>query len=84
MATMSEEEKAEFFKQMQARRANQPLLQCKMGAPESNINWKEIKAALDEQDFEAVWTVEREQEYDGKDRYTCIKEDLEWLKANIE
>ena len=81
MATMSEEEKAEFFKQMQARRANQPLLQCKMGAPESNINWKEIKAALDEQDFEAFWVVEREGFYDEHDK--CIAEDCAWLHENI-
>ena len=55
--------------------------QCKMGAPESNIDWKEIKAALDEQDFEAFWIVEREGFYDEHDK--CLAEDSAWLKANI-
>lgn len=27
-------------------------VQCPMGAPESNMNWQDIKDALDEQDFE--------------------------------
>ena len=56
-------------------------VQCKMGAPESNINWKEIKAALDEQDFEAFWVVEREEFYDEHDK--CIAEDCAWLHENI-
>lgn len=30
-------------------------VQCPMGAPESNMNWQDIKDALDEQDFEAFW-----------------------------
>lgn len=57
-------------------------VQCKMGAPESNIDWKEIKKALDEQDFDAFWVVEREGFYDEHDK--CIAEDCAWLKANIE
>jgi sugar phosphate isomerase/epimerase len=56
-------------------------VQCKMGATESNINWKEIKKALDEQDFEAFWIVERESFYDDHDK--CIAEDCEWIKVNI-
>ena len=56
--------------------------QCKMGAQESNIDWKEVKAALDEQDFEAVWIVEREGFYDD-DHDKCLREDCEWLRANI-
>ena len=57
-------------------------VQCKMGAPESNIDWKEIKKALDEQDFEAFWVVEREGFYDEHDK--CIAEDCAWIKANIQ
>lgn len=55
--------------------------QCRMGAPESNLDWKEIKKALDEQDFEAFWVVEREWFYDEHDR--CIWEDCEWLRKNL-
>jgi sugar phosphate isomerase/epimerase len=56
-------------------------VQCKMGAPESNIDWQEIKNALDEQDFEAFWIVEREEFYDEHDK--CIAEDCAWIKENI-
>ena len=56
-------------------------VQCRLGAPESNINWQEIKNALDEQDFEAFWIVEREGFYDEHDK--CLADDVEWLKANI-
>lgn len=57
-------------------------VQCKMGAPESNIDWKEIKKALDEQDFDAFWVVEREGFYDEHDQ--CLKDDCAWLKTNIQ
>lgn len=53
--------------------------QCKMGAPESNLDWKEIKNALDEQDFDAFWIVEREGFY--SDRDVCLAEDCAYLKA---
>ena len=56
-------------------------VQCKLGAPESNLDYQEIKNALDEQDFEAFWVVERENFYTDHD--TCLKEDCAWLKANI-
>ncbi|MBR2122642.1 MAG: sugar phosphate isomerase/epimerase [Lachnospiraceae bacterium] len=56
-------------------------LQCRMGAPESNINWNDIKAALDEQDFEAFWIVEREGFY--ADRVSCLTDDYRWLTENI-
>ena len=55
--------------------------QCRMGAEESNIDWQEIKNALDEQDFEAFWVVEREGFYDDHDK--CLQEDVAWLKENI-
>lgn len=57
-------------------------VQCKMGAPESNLDWKEIKKALDEQDFEAFWVVEREGFYDDHDK--CISEDCHWLMDNVQ
>ena len=56
-------------------------VQCKMGAPTSNMNWQEIKNALDEQDFEAFWVIEREGFYDEHDK--CIAEDCAWLKEHI-
>ena len=52
-----------------------------MGAPESNMNWQDIKDALDEQDFEAFWVVEREGFYDEHDK--CIADDAKWIKENI-
>ncbi len=56
-------------------------VQCQLGAPESNMDWKEIKNALDEQDFEAFWIVEREGFYDDHDK--CIADDCAWLTENI-
>ncbi len=61
--------------------ADRAIVQCMMGAPESNLDWKEIKAALDEQDAEAFWIVEREEFYDDHDQ--CIKDDCAWIEANI-
>lgn len=56
-------------------------VQCPMGAPASNMNWQDIKDALDEQDFEAFWVVEREGFYDEHDK--CIADDARWIKENI-
>lgn len=56
-------------------------VQCKLGAPESNINWQEVKNALDEQDIEAYWIVEREGFYDDHDK--CLAEDAQWLAENL-
>ena len=56
-------------------------VQCKMGVQESNINWVEIKKALDEQDFEAAWIVEREGFYGDHDE--CIRDDCQWLIEHI-
>lgn len=70
-----------FTKSMEAD-AGRFTVQCKMGAPESNIDWKEIKKALDEQDFEAFWVVEREGFYDEHDK--CLADDCAWLKENIQ
>ena len=57
-------------------------VQCKLGAPESNMDWQEIKNALDEQDLEAFWVVERENFYDDHDK--CLAEDCTWLKEHIQ
>ena len=79
-----EERKAfvEGFNKMLAPVHDRTLrLQCRMGAPESNINWNDIKAALDEQDFEAFWIVEREGFY--ADRVSCLTDDYRWLTENI-
>ena len=55
--------------------------QCPMGAPDSNIDWKEIKRALDEQNIEAFWIVEREGFYGEHD--ACIEEDCAYIMNNI-
>lgn len=57
-------------------------MQCPMGAKTSNIDWKEIKKALDEQDFDAFWVVERENFYTDHDQ--CLADDCKWLRENIE
>ena len=57
-------------------------VQCKLGAPESNMDWQEIKNALDEQDLEAFWVVERENFYEDHDK--CLAEDCAWLKEHIQ
>lgn len=57
-------------------------VQCRMGAPESNMDWKAIKEALDEQSFEAFWVVEREGFYDEHDK--CIADDAKYVKENIQ
>ncbi len=71
----------EGFKERSAANAGRFQVQCKMGAPESNINWQDIKDALDEQDFEAFWIVEREGFYDEHDQ--CLVDDCRWLHENV-
>ena len=55
--------------------------QCAIGDPRSNIDWTEIKRALDEQSFEAFWVVERENFYTEHDE--CLRQDCAWLMENI-
>ena len=69
------------FQERAAANAGRFNVQCRMGAPESNINWQEIKNALDEQDFEAFWIVEREGFYTDHDQ--CLQDDVDWLHENI-
>ena len=48
------------------------------------VDWKAVKAAADAQwDGEVLYVVEREASYGGKDRITCLAEDLAWLKENL-
>ena len=48
------------------------------------VDWKAVKAAADAQwDGEVLYVVEREASYGGKDRVTCLAEDLAWLKENL-
>lgn len=47
------------------------------------VNWKAIKAAADAQRDGVIYVVEREANYGGKDRISCLKEDIAWLKANV-
>ena len=80
------EERKKLLEQFQARMMENTgkqtfEVQCKMGDPYSNMNWQDIKDALDEQSFEAFWIIEREGFYDEHDK--CIAEDLEYLKANV-
>lgn len=56
-------------------------VQCKMGAPESNIDWQEIKNALDEQGSDAFWVIEREGFYDEHDK--CIAEDAAYIHEHV-
>ena len=57
--------------------------QCALGAPESNLDWQEIKKALEAQNIgEIVWIVERENTYAGT-RTDCLREDCAWLKKNL-
>lgn len=70
------------FKERMAKDDGRFNVQCPMGAPESNINWLDIKAALDEQDFEAFWIVEREGFYADHDQ--CLQDDVDWLHANVQ
>lgn len=72
----------EFTARMESGDDHRMNVQGKMGDPDSNMDWKAIKEALDEQDFDAFWVVEREGFYGDHDQ--CIAEDCAWLRANIE
>ncbi len=71
----------EGFEKRNAEDGGRFQVQCKMGAPESNMNWQEIKNALDEQDFEAFWVVEREGFYDEHDK--CIADDCAYVREHV-
>lgn len=47
------------------------------------VDWKAVKAAADAQMDHVLYVVEREANYGGKDRLTCLAEDIVWLKENL-
>lgn len=47
------------------------------------VDWKAVKAAADAQRPGVIYVVEREANYGGKDRVSCLQEDINWLKANL-
>lgn len=47
------------------------------------VDWKAVKAAADAQRDNVIYVVEREANYGGKDRVSCLKEDIAWIKANL-
>lgn len=67
----------EFRKMMEERE--------KLNVPQGTgiVDWKAIKAAADAQRDDVIYVVEREASYGGKDRVSCLKEDIAWLKANL-
>lgn len=67
----------EFIKMMQERE--------KLNVPQGTgiVDWKAVKAAADAQRDGVLYVVEREACYGGKDRITCLKEDIAWLKENL-
>ncbi len=81
------EQRQKMLEDMQKRFAERPsgepkpIVQCPIAAPESNIDWVDVKAALDETNPGALWIVEREEFYGDHDQ--CIADDAAWLKANI-
>ena len=69
----------EAFKKMMEERE-------KLNVPQGTgiVDWKAVKAAADAQwNGEVLYVVEREASYGGKDRITCLKEDIAWLKENL-
>ena len=67
----------EFIKMMQERE--------KLNVPQGTgiVDWKAVKAAADAQRDGVLYVVEREASYGGKDRISCLKEDIAWLKENL-
>lgn len=67
----------EFIKMMQER--------DKLNVPQGTgiVDWKAVKAAADAQRDGVLYVVEREASYGGKDRITCLTEDIAWLKENL-
>lgn len=57
----------------------------KLNVPQGTgiVDWKAVKAAADAQRDDVLYVVEREANYGGKDRISCLKEDIAWLKENL-
>lgn len=85
---MSREEREKMFEEMKKNFPmggpggdRPPMRQCPIADPTSNIDWKEIKAALDETSPDAFWVVEREEFYADHDQ--CIADDAKWIAENL-
>ena len=57
--------------------------QCKMGAPESLVDWAAIDAEFHRQGVEPEWVIEREYDYLEGRMVDCLQEDVDWLKAHV-
>ncbi len=73
----------EELKAMLAAMRERTKIQCRMGAAESRIDWKAVQAACAVQGHDVLWVVERENDYLGTGMLDCLREDAEWLKANL-
>lgn len=47
------------------------------------VDWMAVKAAADAQRDDVIYVVEREANYGGKDRISCLSEDIAWLNDNF-
>ena len=52
------------------------------GTGQGIIDWKKVFATCHEIGID-LFVVEREAEYGGLDRLTCLQNDVDWLKANL-
>lgn len=68
----------EFLKMKQER--------DKLNVPQGTgiVDWKAVKAAVEAQHDDIIYTVEREASYnDPEDRVACLAEDIAWIKENL-
>ncbi len=68
----------EFLKMKQER--------DKLNVPQGTgiVDWKAVKAAVEAQHEDIIFTVEREASYnDPQDRVACLAEDIAWLRENF-
>ena len=52
------------------------------GTGQGIIDWKKIFSVCHEVGID-LFVVEREADYGGMDRMTCLKKDVDWLKTNL-
>lgn len=88
MTKLPREEREKMFEEMKKnfpmggpKKDQPPMRQCAIADPTSNIDWKEIKNALDETSPDAFWIIEREEFYDEHDK--CLADDAKWLAENL-
>ena len=67
----------EFLKAMEER--------DKLNVPQGTgiVDWQAVRAAADAQRDGVLYIVEREASYGGKDRVSCLKEDIAWIKGHL-